>query len=112
MILVDSAPVLMICDCDLSMRVSAVDAAEAMVSPMKVFVVDDVMSMVCVTLFLIDLHTSRSPFLRLVTEQVWDRSISAALTLTCHFDRSVSLLSAETSWDDVGWSRFHRPSRG
>ena len=101
MILVDSAPAQMTCDCDLLMRVFAVDAAEAIVSPMKVFVVDDVMSMVCVTLFLICSHTSRSPSPQLVTEPAWDRNISAALTLTCRFDRSVSLLLAETSWDDL-----------
>jgi hypothetical protein len=51
MILADSAPVLMTCDCALSTMVFAVVAAEVRVCPMKVFVVDDVMSMVCVTVF-------------------------------------------------------------
>ena len=70
MLLVDSAPVLMTCDCVLLMKLSAVGAAEVTACPVMMFAADYVVLMVCVTLFLICLDTSRSPSLRLVTAQV------------------------------------------
>ena len=70
MLHVDSAPVQMTRDCDLSMRVSAVGAAEVTACPVNMFAADDVVLMSCVILFLICLDTSRSLSLQLVTAQV------------------------------------------